>query len=123
MKTIECQADLDGLRESGLLPEPFYRAVAAYFRQLAEAEGGDIGQDEMVLTDGHIVVIEPSDGSDELRPLLESWPEFGELLSFDQTEVIKIVVMEDNDYIVTWFVERGIHPPIDDWIEPHFETE
>lgn len=122
MITIESQADLDGLRHSSLLPRPIFEAVASYFRQLTEAETGD-SQGEMMLTDGRVVVIEPGDGPEELRPLLASWPEYGELLNPGRMIVLKIVVMEDNDFIVTYFVERGVHSAIDEWIEPYLETE
>lgn len=121
MIAIESQADMDRLRSDGALPQAYFDAVEQYFNQLREAYPTDALGIDFVLDSGHIVILQPDDSDSDLDRLMSSWPEYGELLLLDTCEVVKIVVMEDNDNIMTFFVERGLHLRVDAWIEPYLE--
>ncbi|WP_218642158.1 hypothetical protein [Paenibacillus odorifer] len=100
--------------------------IQIYFNQLRD-EIGDTGDRLFVLDRyGYIVILEVGDNLYDLEcvglnrkdcGLLGSMPEYVETLQLGDITVYKIVVMYTNDFIITFFTQKGIHAEeIEQWL-------
>ncbi|MHB1684131.1 MAG: hypothetical protein ACYCYO_15090 [Bacilli bacterium] len=122
MQIVRTEQDLEALKESRALPTPLFDAIAAYFHDLREASGIETPGQPFVLDSGYIAVIDPSDTETTLSDMLQSWPEYAERIELDGHAILKLVVMEDNDFIATYFLEEGISPIAQAFMAPYVET-
>lgn len=101
MWVIRKEADLQALREEGMLPNDMLEMVEQYFVELKDAGILDDAVGEVnVLDECHIVVIDPL--KDDWRAILEVdqaiWIEYVELLTLDGgSQVFRVgrMMMED----------------------------
>lgn len=119
MRIIKTQRDFDGLHRAGTLPAAFLGEIGNYFQQLRD-ELEDEDQSEFRLNRcGYIVVLEAGNNFRDLGNvglnredggLLGSCPEYVELLDLGEAlPVYKIVVLYDNDYMMTFYTQAGAH--------------
>jgi hypothetical protein len=127
MRTIRTRQDFDDLRRDGTVPATLVEYLDWYFRQL-ETELADEEENTFCLDrHGYIVVLEAGDNVRDLGivglncedgGLLGSYPEYVELLDLNGgLQAYKIAVLLDNDILVTFFTQAGVHDEeVEQWL-------
>lgn len=122
MIRISRQADLSRLRTAATAPS-VAAAVETHFAELCDTFDVSPSEREFVLDSGVIVVLENTDDETTiLRYLSKGFPEWGEIDHSTEPPVLKFVLMFDNDDLDTVFTQLGVHPAVDEWIEPYLES-
>lgn len=126
MKAIRTAADLRSVSNS--LPKPYIQRLVADFSMLQRALADGESLDEFSLQDhGYLVILENGDDVRDLSEvglnpedegLLGSMPEYVETLSLgDNLQVYKIAVLYDNDYMMFFYSQVGIHDEeVEEWL-------
>lgn len=110
-------------RQSGAFTTDYVTAVETYFDELRQASGMEDYGMEFTLDSGHIAIITPDTEERELQRLTHSWPEYSALIPSAPSNIWKIVILEDNDFIMTYFCEEGLHPSVDQLALAHLEPD
>lgn len=130
MRTIKTRQDLKALEEANALPESLLKYFQDEFQMFQEALSGLVDQTFDLYVHGYIVLLEPGDNVRDLREvglnwvdrgLLGSLPEYVHRMTLDDgTEVYRIGVLYDNDFMMLFYSIVGSH---DDEVEAWLEME
>lgn len=130
MRTIKTRQDLKALEEANALPESLLKYFQDEFQMFQEALCGLVDQTFDLYVHGYIVLLEPGDNVRDLREvglnwvdrgLLGSLPEYVHRMTLDDgTEVYRIGVLYDNDFMMLFYSIVGSH---DDEVEAWLEME
>jgi len=132
MRIIKSQQDLVVLRSAEALPVALLDQTEYYFLQLRD-ELEDEAENEFRLDGcGYIVVLEAGDNIRDLgnvglslenSGLLGCCPEYVELLDVGgELQAYKFVVLYDNDYLMTFFMQSGAHDEeVEQWLKDQAE--
>lgn len=130
MRTIKTEQDLKDLERANALPEALLTYFRKEFRMFQEALNGLVDQTFDLYEHGYIVLLEPGDNVRDLREvglnwvdrgLLGSLPEYVHRMTLDDgTEVYRIGVLYDNDFMMLFYSIVGSH---DDEVEAWLEME
>ncbi len=130
MKTIIVQQDLEDIKKESSLNSLYFQQIEIFYKLLVESLRAEVPAEDFSLKDsGYIVILEAGDdvrdlSSVGLNPedegLLGSIPEYVEKYSAGQVDYYKIVILYDNEYIMTFFSQVGIHDDeVEDWLAEH----
>lgn len=128
MKTIKTSNDIQTLYYANVMDCHYLQHLKDYFHQLYLALQDNESEKEFSLKDrGYIVILEKGDNLRDLSEvglnpedhgLLGSYPEFVDLIELEFFPIYKIGVLYNNDYMMTFFSEKGIHDPeIESWLQ------
>lgn len=132
MRPIKTKQDIVILRRTEILPSALLSQIEGYFNQL-RVELEDEEESEFHLgRKGYIVVLESGDNvrdlgnvglSRERGGLLGGCPEYVELLDVGGgLHAYKVVVLYDNDYLMTFFTQTGAHDEeVEQWLKDQAE--
>jgi hypothetical protein len=132
LRFIKTKQDIDFLRRAEVLPVALLDQVEDYFNQL-RVELEDEAEGEFRLgKNGYIVLLEAGDNVRDLGivgmnredgGLLGSYPEYVELLDVSEgLQAYKVVVLYDNDYLITFFTQAGAHDEeVEQWLKDQAE--
>lgn len=132
MKIIKTQQDINMLYQARALPAVLLSHVENYLKQLKK-ELEDVVESEFFQErNGYIVVLEGGDNVRDLSNvglscegsrLLGSCPEYVELLDVGEgLQVYKNVVLNDNDYLMTFFTQaRAYDEEVEQWLKDQAE--
>ena len=132
MRIIKTQQDVEVLRRAGVLSAPLLEHVDNYFSQLEFSLQDDEEETLCLERHGYIVVLEAGDNvcnlgnvglNREHGGLLASCPEYVELLDVGKgLQAYKVVVLYDNDYLMTFFTLAGAHDEeVEQWLKDQAE--
>lgn len=132
MRIIKTQQDFDVLRHAGATPAVLLDQVEDYFQQLRDELEDEDRSEFRLGRSGYIVILEAGDNvrnlvnvglSREDGGLLGSCPEYVELLDISGGhQTYKVVVLYDNDYLMTFFTQAGAHDEeVEQWLKDHAE--
>ncbi len=130
MKRIIVQQDMEDTKKESSLPSDYLKQIETFYKLLVESLRADIPADDFSLKDsGYIVILEVGDDVRDLSSvglnsedngLLGSIPEYVEKYSAGSINYYKIVILYDNEYIMTFFSQEGIHDDeMEDWLAEH----
>jgi hypothetical protein len=119
MRTIKTLEDIRLLKQAQVLHPEYLDFVGEYFGQLMEAlRDEDVPEEKFNLDDsGYIVILEKGDNLRDLSSvglnredggLLSSMFEYIEEYSLEGVTVYKVAVLYTNNYMMTFFLEKGI---------------
>ncbi len=130
MKTIIVQQDLEDIKKENSFNPLYFQQIEIFYKLLVESLRAEVPAEDFSLEDsGYIVVLEEGDdvrdlSSVGLNPedegLLGSIPEYVEKYSAGSIDYYKIVILYDNEYIMTFFSQVDIHDQeVEDWLAEH----
>lgn len=128
MRIIKTLTDIDVLRHAEALQAELLDQVVDYFQQLRDELEDGVWSEFQMGRNGYIVVLEAGDNVRDLGNvglnrgdggLLGSCPEYVELLNVGGgLRAYRVVVLYDNDYLMTFFTQVGAHDEeVEQWLK------
>lgn len=128
MRTIKTEQDLKTLEEADALPESLLKYFQNEFQMFREALSALVDQTFDLYEHGYIVLLEPGDNVRDLREVGLNWVDRGLLGSLpeyvhrmkleDGTEVYRIGILYDNDFMMLFYSIVGSHDDeVEAWLE------
>ena len=129
MRVIKTWQDIEILEDAEVLNGDYLKEIKEYFRQLHQALGPDEELEAFRLDwpEGFIVILEEGDNPRGLstvglsgleRGIIDSRPEFVERIQLKNINLIKVSVLLDNECMMTYFQEEGIHDgEVEEWLK------
>lgn len=132
MRIIKTKQDIVILRHAEALPTALHVYVEDFFNQFSVELNDEVESEFGLDRSGYIVVLEAGDNVRDLGNvglnredggLRGSCPEYVELLDVGEgLQAYKVAVLYDNDYLMTFFTQTGVHDEeVEQWLKEQAE--